>query len=399
MIRYTKREEIWNSASHGGGILLGVVIGIIFLVWAFRGDNDWARVGVILYLVGMLGSYIASTLYHAMKHHSPWKERLRRWDHAAIYWHIAGSYSPLTLVALREQGYWGWGLFTFVWACAIAGTIVSFIRLKEHSNLETLCFIGMGLSVLVAFKPLLDSVSTAAVVWIVAEGVCYITGALFYSLNKRKYMHSVFHFFVLAGSVCHIVAVWDVLMEYVQEKPAYHSILPEGLQLREGDVVFRRGGGMVSHVVVAADREGNYSHVGIVVDSAGVPMVVHAVPGEPDFEGDPDRVKMDRPEHFFSSQYTSIGEVCRAKDSAAARQAAQVAMAVYRRHTLFDHDYDDHDTVRMYCTELIVHAYARAGLPLVGSARHEVRLPMLTADCIFPSDIKDSRQLESLITF
>ena len=139
MIRYTKREEIWNAASHGGGILLGVVIGIIF------------------------GSYVASTLYHSMKHHSKWKERLRKWDHAAIYWHIAGSYSPLTLVALRTQGYWGWGLFTFVWACAIAGTIVSFIHLKEHSNLETFCFIGMGLSVLVAFKPLMASVSAAAV--------------------------------------------------------------------------------------------------------------------------------------------------------------------------------------------------------------------------------------------
>ncbi len=215
MIRYTKKEEIWNSASHGGGVLLGVVIGIIFLVWVFRGDNDWARIGVILYLFGMLGSYVASTLYHSIRHHSRWKERLRRWDHAAIYWHIAGSYSPLTLVALRQQGYWGWGLFSFVWLCAIAGTIVSFIRLKEHSNLETLCFIGMGLSVLVAFKPLIDSVSTAAFVWIVAEGVCYITGAVFYSFNQRKYMHSIFHFFVLAGSVCHIIAVWDVLMEYL----------------------------------------------------------------------------------------------------------------------------------------------------------------------------------------
>ena len=211
MIRYTKKEEIWNATSHGGGILLGVVIGIIFLVWVFRSDSDWARVGVILYLFGMLGSYAASSI----RHHSRWKERLRRWDHAAIYWHIAGSYSPLTLVALRQQGYWGWGLFVFVWTCAIVGTIVSFIRLKEHSNLETLCFIGMGLSVLVAFKPLVDSVSTAAVIWIVAEGVSYITGALFYSLNKRKYMHSVFHFFVLAGSVCHIIAVWDVLMTYL----------------------------------------------------------------------------------------------------------------------------------------------------------------------------------------
>ena len=224
-IRYTKKEEIWNASSHGGGILLGVVMGIIFLVWCFRSDNNWARVGVILYLFGMLGSYIASTLYHALPayeryktggllgHRSKWKERLRKWDHAAIYWHIAGSYSPLTLIALREQGYWGWSLFSFVWLCAIAGTIVSFVHLKEHSNVETFCFVGMGLSVLVAFKPLMDSVSAAAVIWLIAEGVSYIAGAVFYSLNKKKYMHSVFHFFVLAGSVCHIIAVWDVLME------------------------------------------------------------------------------------------------------------------------------------------------------------------------------------------
>jgi hemolysin III len=182
---------------------------------AFRGENPWARLGVCLYLFGMLASYVTSTAYHTLLRRSKWKERLRHWDHAAIYWHIAGSYSPLTLVALRTQGYWGWGLFIFVWACAIVGTVISFIRLKEHSNVETFCFVGMGLSILVAFKPLIDSVSTAAFVWIVAEGVCYITGAVFYSLNKRRYMHSVFHFFVLAGSLCHIIAVWDVLMEYL----------------------------------------------------------------------------------------------------------------------------------------------------------------------------------------
>ena len=194
---------------------MGVVFGIIFLVWCFESDNSWARWGVILYLFGMLASYIASTLYHSIRHHSKWKERLRKWDHAAIYWHIAGSYSPLTLVALRNQGYWGWALFVFVWTCAIMGTIISFVRLKEHSNVETFCFIGMGLSVLVAFKPLMDSVSAAAVIWLIAEGVSYFTGAVFYSFNKTKYMHSVFHFFVLAGSVCHIIAVWDVLMEYL----------------------------------------------------------------------------------------------------------------------------------------------------------------------------------------
>ncbi len=214
-IRYTHKEEIWNTLSHAGGIALAMAVGVVFLIMTIGAGSSWASMGVALYLFGMLGSYVTSTAYHALPRRSRWKERLRHWDHAAIYWHIAGSYSPLTLIALRTQGYWGWSLFTFVWTCAVAGTIVSFVRLKEHSHFETLCFVGMGLSVLVAFKPLVDSVSTAAVVWIVAEGVCYITGALFYSLKKRRYMHSVFHFFVLAGSVCHIIAVWDVLMQYL----------------------------------------------------------------------------------------------------------------------------------------------------------------------------------------
>ena len=133
-IFFNHKEEIWNSSSHGGGIALGIVIGIIFLVWCFRSGDGWATAGVILYLVGMLMSYIASTVYHAISARSPWKERLRKWDHAAIYWHIAGSYSPITLIALRDQGYWGWNLFIFIWACALAGTIASFVRLKDHSH-------------------------------------------------------------------------------------------------------------------------------------------------------------------------------------------------------------------------------------------------------------------------
>jgi len=213
MIDYTRREELWNTWSHAAGVLLGLAVGVAFIVMCFSRGDDWARTGVILYLTGMLLSYITSTVYHATPaRHARAKETLRRFDHAAIYWHIAGSYSPLTLIALREEGLWGWGLFIFVWTCTLFGTAMSFARLKEHSNLETICFCLMGLSVLVAFKPLLGCVSTAAVSWIIAEGVCYITGAVFYSINRRRYMHTVFHFFVLAGSLCHIIAVWDVLL-------------------------------------------------------------------------------------------------------------------------------------------------------------------------------------------
>lgn len=208
---YTVQEEHWNAWSHAIGILLGIVCGIFFLRHTILTHQSWATFGVALYMLGMLSSYVSSTVYHALPFSSAWKMKVRKLDHAAIYWHIAGSYAPITLVALRNEGLWGWGLFTFVWLCAIVGTRSSFYKLKDHSNLETITFVGMGLSVLVAFKPLLNSVDFSIVAWLIAEGVMYITGAMFYTLHKQRYMHTVFHFFVLAGSVCHLVAVWEII--------------------------------------------------------------------------------------------------------------------------------------------------------------------------------------------
>jgi len=107
-------------------------------------------------------------------------------------------------------------LFAFVWAAALTGTVVSFRGLREHSHVETACFVVMGLSVLVAFRPLMECVEPVAVNWLIAEGVFYVTGAVVYAFShNRPYVHTWFHFFVLAGSICHIICVWRVLTQFL----------------------------------------------------------------------------------------------------------------------------------------------------------------------------------------
>ena len=177
------------------------------------------------------------------------------------------------------------------------------------------------------------------------------------------------------------------------------TILPADLQLTEGDVVFRRGGGFTSHAVLIADRGGAYSHVGIVADSAGQLVVVHAVPGEPDYEGDVDRVKMDRPADFFAKMRADRGAVYRPTDRVAARQAARRAVASYCRGTLFDHDYDDGDTTALYCTELVVHAFSKTRRPLRNMTHHHLHLVGFEADCVLPSDLQHCKDLKKITTF
>lgn len=177
------------------------------------------------------------------------------------------------------------------------------------------------------------------------------------------------------------------------------TLLPDGVQLQAGDVVFRRGSGFTSQAVLIAEGGGAYSHTGIVVDSAGVLMIVHAVPGEPDYEGDDDRVKMELPETFFSIMRAHEGAVYRHVDSIAARRAAVQAMATYRRGALFDHDYDDSDTTKMYCTELVTHAFRQANRPLKEVHRQHLLLVGFEADCVLPSDLQHCKELKKITTF
>lgn len=208
---YSKGEELANSLSHGIGILLGIIVAIIFFLTKNIVSNPWAVASLIIYLGGMLSSYITSTWYHATTD-SDRKRTLQKYDHAAIYLHIAGTYTPFTLVTLREDGVWGWGLFAFIWLAAIIGVIISFRKSGKHSYIETACYVIMGCAIFVAFKPLVDNLNSAnkieSIYWLVSGGISYVVGALFYSLAKVKFMHTVFHFFVLGGSICHIIAIY-----------------------------------------------------------------------------------------------------------------------------------------------------------------------------------------------
>jgi hypothetical protein len=177
------------------------------------------------------------------------------------------------------------------------------------------------------------------------------------------------------------------------------TILPDNVELKAGDVVFRRGAGFTSQAVLLAEKGGVYSHTGIVVDSAGVLMIVHAVPGEPEFDGDEDRVKMELPEVFFHPMRAQQGAVCRHADSCAAQQAAIRAIQTYRRHPLFDHDYDDTDTTRLYCTELVVHAYSQTTCPMKDVRHQHLHLVGFEADCILPSDVLGCKELKQVATF
>ena len=209
---YSPQEERLNIISHAIGIAGALAVGSYFLYLTIaKGGDAWAITSVVLYILGMLGSFICSTAYHLSKPGTKARGILRKFDHSAIYWYIAGCYSPITLIAMRDEGYWGWGIFAFCWLCAIVGTSVSVNTMKKHNRIETVCYVLMGLTMLVAIKEFYEAVPLSVFLWVIGEGVAYIIGAVLYSLHKIKYIHAIFHLFVLIGTVCHMLAVWGVL--------------------------------------------------------------------------------------------------------------------------------------------------------------------------------------------
>jgi len=196
-------EEIANSVTHGVGALAAVAALPLLIVLALpRGVP--AVVGSAVFGATMILLYVTSTLYHALARNRA-KKVFRVLDHSAIFLLIAGTYTPFTLGVLR--GAWGWTLFGVIWALAATGVALTGALGVRLPRLTTGIYIAMGWLVLVAIRPLMQHLPRPGLVWLVAGGVAYTAGAVFYAWTRLRYHHAVWHLFVLAGSCCHCVAV------------------------------------------------------------------------------------------------------------------------------------------------------------------------------------------------
>ncbi len=199
---YTKGEEIFNMVSHAVGGCIAVAILVLCVVYSATKGNVWSVVSSCIYGGSMVVLYTISAVYHGL-HPNKGKKVLQVLDHCAIYYLIAGTYTPVLFSAIRvNYPVCAWTIFGIVWGCAIIGTIFTAIDIDKYGVLAMICYMGMGWCIVFAVKPALDSIALPGILFILIGGIAYTLGAVLYGLgNKLRYFHSIFHLFVIAGSV------------------------------------------------------------------------------------------------------------------------------------------------------------------------------------------------------
>jgi len=197
-------EEIANSASHGLGFLATVAAFPVLVMAAQQRGDPAAIVGASVFATTMVLLYLASTLFHALPRCRA-KRVFQILDHSAIYLLIAGTYTPFTLGVLR--GSWGWTLFGIVWGLAVVGTVLKALGGVRYTTLSTWMYLAMGWVVLIAAETVWTLVPGWGLFWLVAGGVAYTAGAVFFMAERIRYFHFVWHLFVVAGTACHFIAV------------------------------------------------------------------------------------------------------------------------------------------------------------------------------------------------
>lgn len=203
-IQRISAEELVNSATHGLGLALSIVGFAVLLVLAAMHGGAWRISSCAIYGSTLVCLYTASTLYHGIPS-KRLKRALKVFDHSAIYFLIAGTYTPFLLVNLR--GGWGWSLLGIIWGLAVAGVAFKFWFVNHFRILSTAIYLGMGWLALIAAKPILQHVPLGGIELLIAGGLLYTIGVVFFATRRVPYHHAIWHGFVLAGSICHYFAV------------------------------------------------------------------------------------------------------------------------------------------------------------------------------------------------
>lgn len=199
---YTKSEEIFNMVSHIAGAALGIAALILCIVFSVKSSDTWAIVSSVVYGTCFILLYTISSVYHGLRCNTA-KKVMQIIDHCTIYFMICGTYTPILLCAIRKiSPVCGWTLFGVIWGLAVIATVFTAIDLKKFSTLSMICYIGMGWSIVFAGNITLQAIEKNGLILLFAGGICYTVGAVLYNIGKKhRYMHSVFHLFVVAGSL------------------------------------------------------------------------------------------------------------------------------------------------------------------------------------------------------
>jgi len=202
--RYSLGEEIAHSITHGIGAALSVAAMVLLIVFASQQRDVWRIVSFSVYGSTLFILYLASTLYHAFTNDKV-KTFFRLMDHSSIFLLIAGTYTPITLIAMR--GPWGWTLFGLIWTMAVFGIIFETIYIGKHGIISVGIYIAMGWLVIIAIKPMLEMLPDGMLKWLVIGGLLYTFGIIFYAWEKIPYHHAIWHLFVLGGSIAHFFGI------------------------------------------------------------------------------------------------------------------------------------------------------------------------------------------------
>lgn len=206
---YSKGEELMNTITHIVGVALGITALVLCILEAASNGNVWGVVSASIYGASMIALYCASSVYHGMKPGMA-KKVMQVIDHCTIYFLIAGTYTPIVLSAIRPvYPVLAWGLFGFVWALAIVAVVLTAIDLKKYNAFSMICYVGIGWAVLPFMKQTLQVLTLPGFLLLLAGGIAYTIGAVLYGIgSKKRWMHSVFHIFVVLGSGLQFLSVW-----------------------------------------------------------------------------------------------------------------------------------------------------------------------------------------------